>query len=90
MKKQYSYKEIYSDNYEVTTYINGVMEGSEIVEYYDLPGYITRLKCEGYEFCYSREEISECMNELKYYKELFEAMKNDPLVGCENMFTEEV
>ena len=90
MKKQYSYKEIYSDNYEVTTYIDGVKEDSYIVETYELSGYTERLKYEGYEFCYDREEISKCIDELKYYKELLESMKENPLVGCENMFTDDV
>ena len=31
MKKQYSYEEVYSGNYEVTTYIDGIAEDSKIV-----------------------------------------------------------
>lgn len=97
MKKQYSYKEIYSDNYEVTTYIDGVKEDSCIVETYELSGYTKCLKYNGYEFCYDREDISKCMEEiskrvkeLEYCKELLESMKENPLVGCENMFTNDV
>jgi hypothetical protein len=90
MKKQYSYKEVYSDNYEVTTYIDGIKEGSNIVALYEFSGYKERLECEGYELCYAPEEISECIEGFKYYKDLLEAMKKDPLVGCENMFTDDM
>ena len=90
MKKQYSYKEVYSDNYEVTTYIDGVKEDSNIIALYELSGYTEHLMCEGYEYCYDREEISECMKEFQYYKDLLKDVKEVPLVGCENMFTDEM
>ena len=56
MKKQYSFEPSGNGNYEIFTYINGAVEGSEIVSLDDLSVYIDKLQKKGYEFCYSDGE----------------------------------
>ena len=79
MKKQYSYEEVYSGNYEVTTYIDGVVEDSEIVAIWELGGYIERLEDMGYEFCYSDEEFCHVQSEIERLSSLMEKIKRNRL-----------
>ena len=84
MKKQYSYELVYTDNYEVFTYIDGVVEGSEIVPYYELSGYIERLEYDGYEFCYSDTEFARVQSELSRLTALMEDIKRNRLYHKES------
>jgi hypothetical protein len=79
MKMQYSYEEVYSDNYEVTRYVNGVVEDSEIVAVWELGGYIERLEDMGYEFCYSDEEFCRVQSEIERLSSLMEKIKRNRL-----------
>lgn len=79
MKKQYSYEEVYSGNYEVTTYIDGVAEDSEIVAVWELCGYIERLEDMGYEFCYSDAEFFRVQSEIERLSFLMEKIKRNRL-----------
>lgn len=84
MKKQFSYELVYTDNYEVYTYIDGVVEGSEIVSYYELSGYIERLENEGYEFCYSDAEFARVQSELSRLTALMEDIQRNRLYHKES------
>ena len=79
MKKQYSYEMVYNDNYEVFTYIDGVVEDSEIVSVWELSGYIDRLEDEGYEFCYSDAEFARVKSELSRLTALMEEIQKNRL-----------
>lgn len=79
MKMQYSYEEVYSGNYEVTTYIDGCVEDSEIVAIYELSSYIERLEYTGYEFCYSDEEFYRVQSEIERLSSLMEKIKRKRL-----------
>lgn len=79
MKMQYSYEEVYSGNYEVTTYINGGIEDSEIVAVWELGGYIERLEDMGYELCYSDAEFCRVQSEIERLSSLMEKIKRNRL-----------
>ena len=84
MKKQFSYELVYTDNYEVYTYVDGAVEGSEIVSYYELSGYIERLENEGYEFCYSDAEFARVQSELSRLTALMEDIQRNRLYHKES------
>ena len=84
MKKQYSYEMVYNDNYEVFTYIDGVVEDSEIVSVWELSGYTDRLRDEGYEFCYSDAEFEKVQSELSRLTALMEEIQRNRLYHKES------
>lgn len=46
--KQYVIKEAYTDNYTVTRYLDGRLEGGKILSIWDLSGYLQAIENDGY------------------------------------------
>ena len=89
-KKQYVIKEAYTDNYHVLQYIDGKLEGHNIVSYYELDGYIAALKNMGYIRAYYEREYHVKMLIAKEDYEFaladYEKAKESPL----NLSDEEI
>ncbi len=79
MKKQYSYDEVYKDNYEVVTYEDGIITGSEIVSVGELSFYLERLENDGYEFCYSDFYYVKIQSQLSMLTTLMQDMERKRL-----------
>ena len=82
MKRRYFYKQAYIANTEISMYIDGKLTGTDIINDYDLGGYIRRLRDEGYTFGYPPEEVERLKKEYEDAKEAYEEAVN-------NMITEE-
>lgn len=79
MNKQYTCKEIYTNNYEITTYIDGIKTDRDIVTIWELGGYTRRLTDDGYTEAYSEETINAYREEYEDVKYLYELAKANPL-----------
>lgn len=79
MKKQYSYDLAFTDNYKVTTYVDGNVEDYEIVPIYELSYYLERLEQKGYERCYSDAMYVEVQSELTRLTALMQNIERNRL-----------
>lgn len=77
--KQFTCKKLYTDNYEISTYINGVKKDSDIVTLWELDGYMRRLLNDGYAEGYDEGTINEYKAEYETYKELYDMAKANPI-----------
>ena len=80
-KKQYVIKAAYIDNWYVLQYIDGRLEAYNIVSYWDLDGYLSALKNNGYTQAYFvREYNCEMLKAKEEYEwavaKYEEALKN--------------
>ena len=79
MNKQYTCNRVYSDNYEITTYINGVEKYRDIVALWEMDAYLRKLTNEGFTEAYDEETINAYEEEYENAKYLYELAKANPL-----------
>lgn len=79
MNKQYTCKKLYTDNYEITTYIDGIKKDSDIVTIWEMDGYTRRLTDDGYTEVYNEETLNTYKEEYENAKYLYELAKANPL-----------
>lgn len=82
--KQYTIEEVYTDNKKVSRYVNGQLEFSEIMSYWEVEGYCRELENEGYYEAYNvekyKEQLESAENEYKWALEAYEMAKKSPLI----------
>ena len=88
MIKQYTVKQAYTDNDEVSKYIDGKLESSSIMSYWNTEGYCKALEEQGYTKAY---DVSEARGELDIAKQEYEdaleyynMAKANALIGSDN------
>lgn len=85
--KQYFVKEAYSDNYLIVRIVDGEIEHSRIISWYEFSGYISLLKDMGYKEAYYlpnlEKIIKEKKEELNCALDRLEEAKKNPLVLSE-------
>lgn len=79
MNKQYTCNRVYSDNYEIATYVDGVENNRDIVALWEMDAYLRRLTDDGYTEAYDEETINAYKEEYEDAKYLYELAKANPL-----------
>lgn len=82
--KQYFVKNAYPGNTQITTYINGKLESSDIVNDYNVEGYTLALIAKGYVYGYPENEITARKERVKRLEEELESAKQDYEVALRN------
>ena len=72
MEKRYFYKQAYLSNTEIFMYIDGKLMKTDIINDYNLDGYIHRLQNEGYAYGYPPEEVVHLRQNYEDAKEAYE------------------
>ena len=87
MKKQYVIRQAYTDNDEVSTYIDGKLENYSVMSYWQTEGYCKALEVQGYSKAYDlselREQIDVAKQEYEDALEFYNKVKEKALVGTE-------
>lgn len=87
MKKQYVIRQAYTDNDQVSTYINGKLENYSVISYWQTEGYCKALEEQGYSKAYDlselRKEIEVAKQEYDDALEFYNKVKEKALVGTE-------
>ena len=77
MEKRYFYKQAYIANTEIFMYVDGKLTKTDIINDYDLGGYIRRLINEGYTYGYPPEEVERLKREYEDAREAYEIARRD-------------
>lgn len=94
MEKEYVIRQAYTDNDEVSTYIDGKLENYSVMSYWQTEGYCKALEEQGYSKAYDlselRYDLSELRKEIEIAKqeyddalEFYNKVKEKALVGTE-------
>lgn len=81
--KQYIYKLAYTDNYHVIQVVDGKIEHSTIVAYYELDGFLSALRSMGYEEGYYvpeyKLEMLKAQEELEFAQKAYNRSVQHPV-----------
>ena len=81
--KQYIYKLAYTDNYHVIQVVDGKIEHSTIVAYYELDGFLSALRSMGYEEGYYvpeyKLEMLKAQEELEFAQKAYNRAVQHPV-----------
>lgn len=77
MEKRYFYKRAYLANTEIFMYVDGKLTEADIINDYDLDGYIARLINEGYTYGYPPEEVEHLRKCYEEAKEAYEIAQSN-------------
>ena len=84
MEKRYFYKQAYLGNTEIFMYVDGKLTETDIINDYNLDGYIGRLRNEGYTYGYPPEEVEHLRKCYEEAKEAYEIAQRNMINIKEN------
>ena len=77
MEKRYFYKQAYPANTEIFMYVDRKLTETDIVNDYNVDGYIARLTNEGYTYGYPPEEVERLRKCYEEAKEAYEIAQSN-------------